>query len=179
MRWRIPGGRQDFGRDLLSGSHQHRPLECVAQFADVAWKLVLLEYRLAAVVEPGIYFVLPIELSQQKSGQLKQFVPPLPKRRNANGDQVQTEEQVLTERLAGRQPGPAGYWRARQSWRVQFDAFRSSEPVKLFRLDDVEQLGLNRSGRYFAISSRMTVPPCARSSLPSLEEMAPVKAPRS
>ena len=79
---------------------------------------------------------------EEKLRHRENFWTALAQWRDANRNQVQSEEKILSENLAldrfcERNTGQSN------DPRIQLDRLVPPEPVKLFRLDDVQQLGLD------------------------------------
>ncbi len=93
-------------------------------------------------MEFGSDLVFPFKLFQQKLRHRKDLTQPFTKGRKADSDEIQPEKKILPEdlqfdRLGKRDAGEG------DDPGIQFNRLRAAEAVVLFRLDDVEQLGLD------------------------------------
>src|SRR5262249_7742503 len=110
-------------------------------FADVAWEFVCFEKVSAVRMNPHGLFVLVVKLKEEIFGDGHNFFSTIPQRRDVNRDQVQPEEEILTEHLSLHRPRQ---WNTgqRDNSAIQFDGTRASESIKLFGLHNVQQFRL-------------------------------------
>ena len=138
----MPGLRQRIGRNFLRRNEQCRTLQSVAQFANVTGEIVLLENRVAVVMERGSGAVFPGELFEQELRHRKDFAAALSEWRDSKGNQVQPEKKILPEYLAI-DGFDERYARQCDDSDVDLDGSSSAEAVKLLRFDNIEQFCLN------------------------------------
>ncbi len=117
-------------------------------------------------------------LAHEGSSQCRAIAAAFAKRRHANGEDGQPEEEVLPEAALLDGLGEVAVGR-RHDAHVHAHGPRPSEPLELLLLQHAKQLRLEARGADSPTSSRSRVPPSASSKRPRRRWTAPVKAPFS